>query len=156
MAETARDTLSRRVSELKWRLQRTIETIRGSSIELEPYDPDRHNPLISYAGPTDQVEIERYWVNAPYAFVSIQYDEEENEHTYNVVEPDLDEFERDLLEDLFRDIRDSLIYSGEYEEEGAEEALKRQMVDLLEEYGVVTDMNTFYRLYYYLYRAFEG
>ena len=51
-------------------------------------------------------EVDRYWLNAPYAFVSINHDPNANESLYYVVEPELDPFEQDLLEDLFTDIRD--------------------------------------------------
>ncbi|UHQ95017.1 hypothetical protein [Haloterrigena alkaliphila] len=38
-------------------------------------------------------EVDRYWVNRPYAYVTILYDEATNTNRYHVVEPDLDEFE---------------------------------------------------------------
>jgi flagellar protein FlaI len=149
-----------RVSELleqvRWNLERSWESVRGSSIDLQNYRPDEHGQLISFAGVPGYEEVERYWVNAPFAFVSINYDEEENEYLYYIVEPELDEFEQSLLDNLFADIRDSLIYSGEYDTESAEQSIKLQMKALLEEYGVVVDMDTFYRLFYYLYRNFEG
>jgi len=145
-----------RIDAVRWRLSQAWESMRGSSIELEPYHPTDHGPLISFAGVPGYDEIDRYWVNAPYAFVSLNYDPAENEHLYHVVEPELDQFEQDLLEELFADIRDSLIYRGEYDDADPADALREQMRVLLEEYGVVIDMNAFYRLFYYLHREFEG
>jgi flagellar protein FlaI len=144
------------LQEVRWNLERTWESVRGSTIELQNYRPGGHETLISFSGVPGYEEVERYWVNAPFAFVSVNYDAEANEHLYYAVEPELNEFEQSLLDNLFADIRDSLIYSGEYESESAEESIKLQMKALLEEYGVVVDMNTFYRLFYYLYRNFEG
>ena len=140
----------------RWTIRRLAEVLSGASIDVEEYDPAAHGPLVEFDGLPGYEEVERYWVNAPFAFVSINYDPAENEHRYHVVEPSLDEHERELLEDLFSDIRDSLIYTAEYEPESAEHVLKSQLSDLLAEYGVVLDMNAFYRLFYYLYRAFEG
>ncbi len=141
---------------LRWRLSRIGDVLTGSSIDVEPYDPERHGPLITFSGIDGYEEVERYWVNAPYAFISINYDPAANEHRYVVVEPDLNEFERELLDELFRDLRDTLIYRAEYDPDDAEAVLKSQLVDLLEQYGLEVEMNTFYRLFYYLYRAFEG
>jgi len=141
---------------LRWRLERAIESLRGTRIDVDPYRPDEHGPLLSFSGLSGYEEVERYWLNAPFAFASINYDQDANEHLYHVVEPSLDEFERDLLSDLRADLRDSLVYGADYDTDGAEEALLDGMTDLLSEYGVVLDANPFYRLFYYLYRAFEG
>ena len=141
---------------LRWRLSQIAEVLTGSTLEVEEYDPQRHGPLISFDGIDGYEEVERYWVNAPFAFVSVNYDAEKNEHRYVVVEPDLDEFERELLEDLYDDIRDTLIYRAIADPDDPESVLKEQLETLLEQYGLEVDMNTFYRLFYYLHRAFEG
>jgi len=141
---------------LRWRLSRIADVLTGSTIDLDPYDPEAHGPLISYSGLDGYEEVERYWVNAPYAFISVNHDPRANEYRYVVVEPDLTEFERELLEDLFVDLRDTLIYEAEYDPEDSERILKTQLKTLLEQYGLEVDMNSFYRLYYYLYRTFEG
>jgi len=140
----------------RWTLERFAEVLRGAATPVEDYDPEEHGPLVEFEGLAGYEEVERYWVNAPFAFVSINYDPAENEHRYHVVEPTLDEFERQLLDDLFSDIRDSLIFTAEYEPENPERVLQTQLSDLLGEYGVTLEPNAFYRLYYYLYRAFEG
>ncbi|GGL59114.1 type II/IV secretion system ATPase subunit [Halocalculus aciditolerans] len=145
-----------RASAVRWQLHRYVDVLRGADLDVENYDPSEHGPLVSFSGVDGMEEVDRYWVNAPFAFVSVNYSEAENEHRYVAVEPELDEFERDLLEDLYEDIRESLVFRAEYDPENSEAILKTQMEDLLEEYGVVLDMNTFYRLFYYLYRSFEG
>ncbi|MFW6017420.1 MAG: type II/IV secretion system ATPase subunit [Halapricum sp.] len=137
------------------RLARSVRVVTGSSVDVEEYDPDEHDPLVTFDGLAGMREIERYWLNAPYAFVSINYDPEENEHRYHVVEPTLDELERELLERLFEDIRTPLLYRDDIEKD-PETALIEELASRLEDYGVLIDPETFHRLFYYLYRQFQG
>ncbi|ELZ55885.1 type IV pilus biogenesis complex ATPase subunit, partial [Haloferax sp. ATCC BAA-646] len=59
----------------------------------------------------DGVEtVEHYWVNKPFAFVSILYDHEKREHRYHVSEPRLDDFEDFVRDDLTKILRNSLLY----------------------------------------------
>ncbi|MFC7324216.1 type II/IV secretion system ATPase subunit [Halorubrum rutilum] len=144
-----------RVAALRRRLSRTWEMLRGSELDVRPFRPGEDGPLASFAVPDGEREVDRYWVNAPYAYVVITYDDAESEHRYYAVEPDLDEFERELLDRVVDDIRDPLLYregSGKTDEETLREELK----GLLEGYGVDADMATFHALAYYLYRDFRG
>jgi flagellar protein FlaI len=136
-------------------ITRRVRIITGSSVDVADYDPSIHDPLVSFDGLAGMDEVERYWVNAPFAFVSINHDPQENEHRYHVVEPTLDELERDLLERLFEDIRTPLLYRDDVEDD-PETALMEELESRLEEYGVVIEVETFYRLFYYLFRQFRG
>jgi flagellar protein FlaI len=136
-------------------LSRTARALSGSTIALTDYDPKRHQRLVTFDGLEGYEEIERYWVNVPFAFISINYDPEETKHLYYVVEPELTEFEQELLDRLFEDIRGPLLYRDSVADE-PEEALKDELGERLEEYGVDIDDETFYRLFYYLYRSFQG
>ena len=138
---------------LRQRLVRTIESIRGSTIPGDPYRPGEHGDIVE-----DRVfdgdREERYWLNAPFSYAVITYDEDDNQHRYRAVEPDLDSFERDVLETLYDDVRVPLLYN---EREGdPEEVLRAELRTRLERYGVEVDTSGFYRLYYYLYRKFRG
>ncbi|MGM0399479.1 MAG: type II/IV secretion system ATPase subunit [Halobacteriota archaeon] len=144
------------LDDVRWRLARLVEVLRGTSISADEYDPDRHGPLISFDGVDGYEEVDRYWVNAPFSFISVNHDDERNEYLYHVVEPELTEFERGLLEDLFGDIRDTLIYRASYDPDDSQAILREHLESLLEQYSVDVDTNTFYRLYYYLHRSFEG
>lgn len=148
--------LEERMETIRERARRVSEVLRGSAIDVTEYDPAEHGPLVSFDGVEGYEEVDRYWVNAPYAFVFVGFDPEDDEHRYHVVEPGLDDFEQELLGTLYDDIRDALIYDAEYEPENPETVLKAQMKRLLEEYGLELDMNAFHRLFYYLNRAFEG
>ena len=150
------DDLTVRIRDFRRTLRRTAEMLRGSTIPVEDYDPREHGSLISFTGVSGYREVDRYWVNAPFAFVSINYDPEANEHLYYVVEPELDDLETELLEKLFSDIRQSLIYRRDMDDGPAEGVLKDELHELLEVYGVEVDMTTYYRLFYYLYRSFRG
>ncbi|MEF8884298.1 MAG: type II/IV secretion system ATPase subunit [Haloarculaceae archaeon] len=136
-------------------LSRAASAVTGSRIRVPDYNPDRHGRLVGSPELGEREEVERYWLNAPFAYVSITYDAEADEHRYEVVEPGLDDVEADLLERLFRDVRDPLLYREEVAADSAR-ALREELRKRLEEYGVDVPAESFYRLYYYLYRSFLG
>ena len=136
-------------------LLRTATVLSGSAVPTANYDSARHGRLVEFDGLDGYHELERYWLNAPFAFVSINHDPERDENRYHVVEPSLSPIERDLLDRLFEDIRIPLIYREEVDT-APERVLKEELAARLEEYGVVIEPETFYRLFYYLYRSFQG
>ena len=144
-----------RAGTLKRWLSRTVAAVGGTRIHVPNYDPSRHGRLVADEPPDRGRELERYWVNAPFAYVSLSYDDEENEHRYEVVEPSLDEDELALLERLFDDVRDPLLYREDVSDDPVG-ALREEARRRLEEYGVDTETETFYRLFYYLHRTFLG
>jgi len=103
----------------------------GSDIDVRAFRPGDDGPLADFAIPDGESEVDRYWVNAPYAYVVITYHDAESEHRYYAVEPELDRFERDLLDRVVDDIRDPLLYR-----EGTgrtdEETLRTELEGLLE------------------------
>jgi flagellar protein FlaI len=138
-------------------LSRTVEMFRGSRIDIENWSPTEHGRLVNFGGKEGYEEVDRYWLNAPFSYASVNYDAEENQYLYHVVEPTLDTFEAELLDALYEDVRNPLLYGKEAEdEEGAERVLLEELRDRLEEYGVDVDMAGFYRLFYYLWRRFRG
>ena len=147
--------LGDQLEDLRRRLSRAWELLQGSTLDVRPFRPGEDGPLASFAVPADEREIDRYWVNAPYAYVVITYDDVESEHRYYAVEPELDAFERDLLDRVVDDIRDPLLYR-EGTGKTDEETLKSELETLLEGYGVEAGMGTFHALAYYLYRDFRG
>jgi flagellar protein FlaI len=136
-------------------LSSAASAVTGTRIHAPDYDPARFRRLVAEPDTGDRREVERYWLNAPYAYVTITYDDEENEHRYEVVQPGLDGFEADLLERLFADVRDPLLYRDDVGDDPAG-ALRQELRLRLEEYGVEVDTESFYRLYYYLHRTFLG
>ncbi|MFB6252614.1 MAG: type II/IV secretion system ATPase subunit [Halobellus sp.] len=140
--------------DLQRRIDRFIEVLRGSSIDVRPYRPS-DGRFASFDPPDGETVIDRYWVNAPYAHVVITYDDEASEHYYYAVEPELDDFESELLSRARVDIRDPLLYQTNAEPT-AEETLRSELRTLLEQYGVDVSMLTFHALLYYLSRDFRG
>ncbi|WP_256299797.1 type II/IV secretion system ATPase subunit [Haloarchaeobius salinus] len=138
------------------RIKHTLQMLRGTTISREPYYPSEHGELVTFDGLDGWEEVDRYWVNAPYAFISINHDAAANEYRYHVVEPELDEYELALLETLFEDVRDPLVYRRDIDDGDPDEVLDDALLDHLERYGADVDMDTYHKLFYYLWRAFRG
>ncbi|WP_435143903.1 type II/IV secretion system ATPase subunit [Halobaculum sp. P14] len=149
------DSSESRVDALKRRISRTIEMLRGADIDVRPFRPGEDGPFASFDPPEGHEEIERYWVNAPYAYVVITYEEAESAHRYHVVEPELDRFELALLQRVVDDIRDPLLYRADVGR-ADEDTLREELESLLEQYGVDAGMDTYYTLLYYIDRDFRG
>ena len=115
-------------------IRRVLEAIRGTEIDLVEYQPSVHGPLLEFDGSPGLEEVDRYWVNAPFAFVTIGYDPDANHHRYHVVEPTLRPDERVLLETLFEDVRDPLLYRDEPHDD-VETLLRETIHEYLERYG---------------------
>ncbi len=144
-----------RVEEVRRWLSYTADLLRGTTLPVQNYDPDKHDQLISFSGLPGYEETDRYWLNVPFSFVSINYDHEEDKHLYHVVEPQLDELEADLLDRLAEDIREPLLYRENVADD-PEAALREELQERLEEYGVDIGLESYYRLFYYLHRRFHG
>jgi len=153
---TARDEPGSMFQRVARRVVRTVETLRGSNVDVGSYVPQRDGHLVSGELPPGEEPIDRYWVNAPFAYVAITRDEGENEHRYRTVEPTLSDAEYAMLQMLVEDVRDPLIYGGEVDDADVETALHDALHDHLQRYGARIDVQGFYKLFYYLYRGFQG
>ena len=151
----AGDSVRNPLDQIQAWLSRTATILSGTAVPESNYDPARHGTLTHFSGLDGWEEIDRYWLNAPFAFVSLNRDPETDEKRYHVVEPSLTDFESELLDRLYEDIRGPLIYRDAVDSD-PERALREELHDRLEEYGVVIEAETFYRLFYYLYRSFQG
>jgi len=155
MADEKSDGAAGPIARARQWVSRTARVVGGAAVPEANYDPTRHGPLVEFDGLEGYDEIDRYWLNVPFAFASINHDADADEHRYQVVEPNLSDFESELLDRLFEDIRDPLIYRVEIDDD-PEAVLGAELRARLEEYGVVVDPETYYRLYYYLWRSFQG
>ncbi|MFT4930471.1 MAG: flagellar protein FlaI [Natronomonas sp.] len=153
---TTRDDTGSLVQRVTRAVVRTVEVLSGSNVDVGNYVPERDGPLVSGEVPPGEEPVERYWVNAPFAHVAITRDEGENEHRYRAVEPTLSDAEYALLQMLFEDVRDPLVYGGEVDEADVETTLRDALHDHLQRYGARIDVKGFYKLFYYLYRGFQG
>ena len=138
---------------LRARVRRTIQMLRGADIDARAYRPE-DGTLATFELPPGHEERDRYWVNAPYAYVVITYSPEESKHMYHAVEPDLDSFERELLTRVVEDVRDPLLFRDEVGL-ADEQTLTDELAALLEQYGADVGMDTFHSLLYYVDRDFR-
>jgi len=74
-------------------------------------------------------EVERYWVNKPYAFVIVFHSEKENEKKYYVVEPYLTEIESELKSFLSGKLRTAIKYSDDGIKRSKEVDAKREVIE---------------------------
>ena len=119
-------------SELMSRIKEIVST-KDVVYDLEPYDLKKHGVLVDDRIPDGYTEIDRYWVDEPYAFVLVLYDTVKKVPVYTVVEPALTPFEKTLLIRLYEDLSDVLTLddvefaeadAGRFDEGIAEEILE--------------------------------
>jgi flagellar protein FlaI len=98
--------------------------------------------------------VSREWVDAPFGYVSILYDDAENEHRSHVNEPVLDDFERYVRRDLVDLLRNNLMYQ-EFDNDGEPEAVfRREAKCLIADHAATVEDGNLHKLLYYLLRDF--
>jgi flagellar protein FlaI len=102
----------------------------------------------------DVVQIERHWVNRPYAYVSILFDTRAKEFRYHVNEVTLDGFESYVREDLTRILRNSLMYQDIDADAGREVVFEERSKEEIAEHAATVEDGSIYKLLYYLLRDF--
>ena len=141
------------------RISRLMERVRSSWKQEAfsgSYDPAEYGPLVTVELPPHYQEIDRYWVTEGLSLVVIAQNTQTYLAEYLLFEPALSEFEYELLERLFEDLRDVLIL--EDHDMGSDPAivLSRKMQALLVEYGLSLAEISLFKLRYYLRRNFLG
>ncbi|WEL21758.1 type II/IV secretion system ATPase subunit [Halorhabdus sp. BNX81] len=118
-----------------------FSTVEGNTTVVNRYDLERAVPMEKKR---HFEEVERYWVNKPYACVVLFHSKKENERKYYVVEPALNDIERELKEFLGNKLKTAIKYAEEgvgVEDEDADRAavIEREAQDLLQRYDVYDD-----------------
>ncbi|WP_265111292.1 ATPase, T2SS/T4P/T4SS family [Halosolutus halophilus] len=103
-----------------------FSTAAGNTTVTNRYDLEKAVPM---AKKTHFQEVERYWVNKPYACVVIFHSEKENEKKYYVIEPYLNDIETELQEFLSGKLRTAIKYSEEGIKEKANEDGRRDVIE---------------------------
>jgi len=117
--------------------------------EKEIYDSAIHGPLVAFEGISGFTELERYWVNEPYALVVILFDPGKNSNLYYVVEPKLSEFEKLFLDEIKDRLKDVLLFEDIKSEEDKNKILTEKVRKLVRDYAIdVTPLITEKILYY--------
>jgi flagellar protein FlaI len=101
-------------------------------------------------------EVERYWADKPYSYVSILFDPDEEEFLYHVNEPHTNDFQEYIRDDVKSVLRDLLIHEDPVEEDERRDVLEERMSDVFEQYVGEVQPETFYKTRYYLLRDFVG
>lgn len=135
-------------------MDRITNLFKKEEVGFEPYDPEKHGPLVFFDGKEGYDETDRYWVNEPYAFVVILHNNERDNLWYQVVEPHLGGFERDFLEEIRSRLRDALLVEDIKREEDKEEILVKNVRSIVRDYAIDVDVPTLEKILYYTVRDF--
>lgn len=119
---------------------------------LPPFDSDKYGELIEYDIPGGYEETERYWMDEPYAFVSIL--DNKTMKSYHVVEPPLSEYEYELLNKIYADIQDVLTLEDTGSGDDKETILTKKTLSLFDKYHASLDVPSMHKIIYYLKRNF--
>jgi len=135
-------------------MDRLTNLFKKEEVGFEPYDPEKHGPIVFFDGKEGYDEIDRYWVNEPYAFVVVLHNNERDNLWYQVVEPHLSGFERDFLEEIRSRLRDALLVEDIKREEDKEEILVKNVRSIVRDYAIDVDVPTLEKILYYTIRDF--
>jgi flagellar protein FlaI len=122
----------------------------------DSYDPAVHGSLVEASVSPPYEELDRYWILEGLSLAVIARNAQTNQAEYLLFEPVLSEFEYELLERLFDDLRDILILGDHDLVADRRKVLFRKTQELLEEYGLTLDDTSTFKLHYYLERNFLG
>ncbi|KXS45294.1 MAG: archaeal flagellar protein FlaI, partial [Methanohalophilus sp. T328-1] len=128
-------------------LEREIEPI-------EQYDPAIHGPITYFEGIANYEEIERYWLDEPFCFVVILYNELLNDYLYQIVEPKLDEFEEVFLTEIKDRLRDVLLVENIDRQADKEKILEEKILIILTDYAIKFTPLMLGKIIYYIKRDF--
>jgi flagellar protein FlaI len=124
------------------------------TVEIEEYDPSIHGPLVTFDGLDKHEEMERYWVNEPYAFVVILNNIETNENQYTIIEPKLSRFEDIFLKEIKDRLRDVLLVDDIIPQEKKEMILVKKVKELVKDYAIDITPPLLEKILYYVIRDF--
>lgn len=99
-------------------------------------------------------QLDRYWLEPPYAYASMMHHGPSNTKYYNLSEPVLDETEEYVKRDLRSIAKDEL--ADEPVEEMTREEFDAAVVDVVEEYGEKLPAGSRHKIGYHLTRDFRG
>ncbi|MFZ2411912.1 MAG: type II/IV secretion system ATPase subunit, partial [Candidatus Methanoperedens sp.] len=122
--------------------------------EITEYSEALHGPLVTFEGMEGYNEIERYWVNEPYALVVILFHSEKNAYLYYVAEPRLSDFEDLLLNEIKDRLKDILLFEEIKSEEDKEKTLTDKVRKVVKDYAIDISPLILEKILYYAKRDF--
>ena len=120
------------------------------------YDFDRDGTLVQAQIPKNYEPLDQYWIEEGRSLVVIALNKKTNQKEYLLFEPSLSDFEYELLERLYEDLRDVLILTSEETRKDRKRVLLEKMHSLIDDYGLTLEAATLYKLQYFLIRNFIG
>lgn len=121
---------------------------------IEAYDPEIHGILSYFDGIENYEEVDRYWVNEPYVFIVILYNEDNNDHIYYAVEPSMSDFETVFLTEVQDRLRTKLLVEEIDEDDDKEEVIEREIRDIVKDYAIGITPDMLEKIFYYTRRDF--
>ncbi len=132
-----------------------VRSLKDEEIRvLPPYDPETCGPLLEYEIPAGFIEIERYWVEEPYAFISI-IENVEMKHYY-AVEPTLTTYEKAVLERIQDNLEDVLTQEDIISGQDKDVSLINRSMRLFDQYYSTLEVSSIHKIMYFLRRNFIG
>ena len=144
------------VKEVKPFWSRLSTRTRGAEVMVGDYDLEQYGPLAIFRGVEGFKELERYWTNEPFAFISILYNDEDHDYMYQVVEPEVTPFEKALLERTYEDLRDIIIMEDISNDSVKRIVLREKVSELINSYRLPIDPASFHKILYYTERNYIG
>ncbi len=120
------------------------------------YDFERHGTLVDFKIPAGYEQTDRYWIEKGCSQVVIARNRKTDQDEYLLFEPALSEFEYELLERLYEDLRDVLILSSDEIKKNPRRILLDKIQGLIDDYGTKLDSLSLFKIQYYLIRNFIG
>jgi flagellar protein FlaI len=140
-------------SEVLVEVQEQFRTV-DLPFDEQPSDEAIQQRFFDFSYLDDYEEVERYWVNKPYAYVSVVRDAAADETRYRVTEPYLSEFEEYVLDEMTKILRNSLMYHDVDDDVSKERTFTRRAGELIREHTAAVTTLSLYKLLYYLRRDF--
>jgi flagellar protein FlaI len=120
------------------------------------YDFNRNGSLVEAQVAQNYDPLDQYWIEPGCSLVIIALNKKTNQKEYLLFEPSLSDFEYELLERLYEDLRDVLILTADEIKKDRKRVLLEKMHSLIDDYGLTLEPATIYKLQYFLIRNFIG
>jgi flagellar protein FlaI len=100
--------------------------------------------------------VRQYWARAPYSFVSIIYNKENDNYRYMINEPVMDASESTVVDEARCELNSEPISDDIESEEARIKELRARLSDIAEEHNVSLEDGNLHKFKYYLERSFSG
>ncbi|MDP2796243.1 MAG: ATPase, T2SS/T4P/T4SS family [Methanoregula sp.] len=123
---------------------------------IDEYDFERDGTLVEANVDDTYEQIDQYWIENGCSLIIIALNKKTNQREYLLFEPSLSDFEYELLERLYEDLRCVLILSSKEIKKDRKYILLEKMNELIDDYGVTLERSARHKLQYFLIRNFLG